>query len=193
MVICISAFPCFVDQLTNLLGHQFERRYGHANRAYYDEQRAPIFQQFLDCVFQILSQFPTEFEFNERFLLEISHHVISLRFGTFLGNNDQDRNIENVKKRTVSLWSYLNGQASLYLNPFYSPENNVILVSPAIPHLKFWSNYFLQNNKRQQFLFNHQNQSDFVIKKWKNDAQALAEQNQQLQKEIDQLRAQLHR
>ena len=108
-------------------------------------------------------------------------------------NNDHDRRSENLKQRTVSLWSYLNSQASLYINPFYSPENNVILVSPAIAHLKFWSNYFLQNNKRQQFLFNHQNQCDSTIKKWKNDAQVLIEQNQQLQREIEQLRVQLNK
>ena len=41
------------------------------------KETSPIFTQFLDCVWQISQQFPTAFQFNERFLLTIHNHVYS--------------------------------------------------------------------------------------------------------------------
>ena len=43
-----------------------------------DDQRAPIFLQFLDCVWQLMDQFPTAFEFNEHFLITILDHLFRL-------------------------------------------------------------------------------------------------------------------
>ena len=47
------------------------------------KETSPIFTQFLDCVWQFLQQFPTAFQFNERFLLTIHHHVYSCQVSTF--------------------------------------------------------------------------------------------------------------
>lgn len=51
----------------------------------------PIFTQFLDCVYQIWTQFPTHFEFNENFLISINYHLYSCQFGNFLFNNEKER------------------------------------------------------------------------------------------------------
>ena len=50
-------------------GHKFHQRHGHADKNEKDDQRAPIFLQFLDCVWQLTEQFPCSFEFNSQFLL----------------------------------------------------------------------------------------------------------------------------
>lgn len=52
---------------------------------------SPIFTQFLDCIWQLMEQFPCAFEFNENFLLEIHDHVFSCQFRNFLGNCQKDR------------------------------------------------------------------------------------------------------
>ena len=52
---------------------------------------SPIFNQFLECVWQISQQFPCAFEFNERFLIKLHEHVYSTQFGTFIGNCQKDR------------------------------------------------------------------------------------------------------
>ena len=46
------------------------------------KETSPIFTQFLDCVWQISQQFPTAFQFNERFLLTIHNHVYSCQVCT---------------------------------------------------------------------------------------------------------------
>jgi hypothetical protein len=47
------------------------QRLGHLDPDLKDEQRSPVFVQFIDCVWQILRQFPTEFQFTSALLLEI--------------------------------------------------------------------------------------------------------------------------
>ena len=49
-----------------------------------DDQKSPIFLQFLDCVHQIFHQYPLSFEFTTRLLNDIAYYLYSCYFGTFL-------------------------------------------------------------------------------------------------------------
>ena len=52
-------------------GHRFADRCGHGHN--HDEnQRCPVFLQWLDCVHQLTRQFPCSFEFNETFLVRLN-------------------------------------------------------------------------------------------------------------------------
>ena len=48
-------------------GHKFGDRCGHNSED--SNQRSPVFLQWLDCVHQLIRQFPCEFQFNEAFLV----------------------------------------------------------------------------------------------------------------------------
>lgn len=52
---------------------------------------SPIIDQFLECVWQLMEQFPCAFEFNERFLIAIHGHIYSCQYGNFIGNNQRER------------------------------------------------------------------------------------------------------
>lgn len=52
---------------------------------------SPIIDQLLECVWQLMEQFPCAFEFNERFLITIHNHFYSCQFGNFIGNNQRER------------------------------------------------------------------------------------------------------
>ena len=67
-------------------GHQFKLRSGLRSKDEKD-QRAPIFFQFLDCVHQMIEQFPFAFEFNIRFLSDLNYFSGTALFGTFLCNS----------------------------------------------------------------------------------------------------------
>jgi myotubularin-related protein 6/7/8 len=54
-------------------------------------ETSPIFLQFLEAVWQLIGQFPTSFQFNERFLLCLHDHAHAPQFGTFVGNCEKDR------------------------------------------------------------------------------------------------------
>eukprot|EP00004_Rigifila_ramosa_P020806 TRINITY_DN5442_c0_g1_i2.p1 TRINITY_DN5442_c0_g1~~TRINITY_DN5442_c0_g1_i2.p1 ORF type:complete len:296 (+),score=46.84 TRINITY_DN5442_c0_g1_i2:781-1668(+) len=70
-------------------GHKFHERCGHGDKNYGDSQRSPIFLEFLDCVWQIWTQYPCSFEFNENFLVFIAEHLYSCIFGTFFVQQSQ--------------------------------------------------------------------------------------------------------
>lgn len=54
-------------------------------------ETSPIMTQFLECVWQVMIQFPTSFQFNEHFLITLHDHLYSCQFGTFLGNCERER------------------------------------------------------------------------------------------------------
>jgi Myotubularin-like phosphatase domain len=60
-------------------------------------------------------QFPSAFEFNSRYLLCLSDHLYSCRFGTLLFNCEKERREANLKERCASLWTYLEVTLLLFL------------------------------------------------------------------------------
>ncbi|XP_045153706.1 myotubularin-related protein 2 isoform X2 [Echinops telfairi] len=95
--------------------------------------------------------FPTAFEFNDYFLITILDHLYSCLFGTFLCNSEQQRGKENLLKRTVSLWSYINSQQEDFTNPLYgSYSNHVLYPVASMRHLELWVGYYIRWNPRMK-------------------------------------------
>ncbi|XP_076969306.1 phosphatidylinositol-3,5-bisphosphate 3-phosphatase MTMR2 isoform X2 [Tamandua tetradactyla] len=127
------------------------KRIGHGDKNHADADRSPVFLQFIDCVWQMTRQFPTAFEFNEYFLITILDHLYSCLFGTFLCNSEQQRGKENLPKRTVSLWSYINSQLEDFTNPLYgSYSNHVLYPVASMRHLELWVGYYVRWNPRMK-------------------------------------------
>lgn len=88
---------------------------------------SPVFHQFLDCVRQIQRQFPSRFEFNEQYLLDIYRHLYACQFGTFLFNNERERqesaspSRKSFVEQTCSVWDYLDSpsEREKYINSLY--------------------------------------------------------------------------
>ncbi|XP_016077440.1 PREDICTED: myotubularin isoform X1 [Miniopterus natalensis] len=145
----IEGFEILVQKEWISFGHKFASRIGHGDKNHADADRSPIFLQFIDCVWQMSKQFPTAFEFNERFLMTILDHLYSCRFGTFLYNCESARERQKVTERTVSLWSLINSNKDIFKNPFYTKEINRVLYPVAsMRHLELWVNYYIRWNPR---------------------------------------------
>ncbi|KAL5488677.1 hypothetical protein EMCRGX_G017654 [Ephydatia muelleri] len=148
----IRGFEVLIEKEWVSFGHKFNQRIGHGDRNHGDDQRAPIFLQFIDCVWQISNQYPYAFEFNELFLVMILDHLYSCLFGTFLSNCEKSRSETNLREKTVSLWSFMNSQIDVYKNPLYSAENPSIVLTPSasIRRLQLWHGYYLRWNPRMK-------------------------------------------
>eukprot|EP00456_Euglypha_rotunda_P038312 TRINITY_DN29427_c0_g1_i5.p1 TRINITY_DN29427_c0_g1~~TRINITY_DN29427_c0_g1_i5.p1 ORF type:complete len:310 (-),score=49.11 TRINITY_DN29427_c0_g1_i5:12-806(-) len=120
----IEGFCILIEKDWLSFGHRFSQRLGHRDKNCTDEQRAPIFLQWLDAVYQLTIQFPRHFQFNSKFLLTILDHQYSCRFGTFFFNTERRRESVGLKKKTTSLWTYVLGSPAAlrgeFLNPLYS-------------------------------------------------------------------------
>ncbi|KAK0160024.1 hypothetical protein PV328_007471 [Microctonus aethiopoides] len=151
----IKGFEVLIEKEWLSFGHKFQQRIGHGDEHHSDADRSPVFLQFIDCVWQINQQFPNAFQFNEHFLITIIDHLYSCRFGTFLFSSERERVQEQVKLRTVSLWSFINSQLSLYQNPLYwaGPNNQLVLIPVAsMRYIKPWKGLYCRWNPsmRQQ-------------------------------------------
>jgi len=118
-----EGFSTLVEKDFLSFGHPFHTRCGHGegkNEQGGDKgQLSPIFIQFLDCIFQLVNQFPDYFEFNPRYLLLQSEHIYSWRFGTLLCDSEQEREVvAGIRQRTYCMWEYLDSIPDL-INPVF--------------------------------------------------------------------------
>ncbi|XP_070552513.1 phosphatidylinositol-3,5-bisphosphate 3-phosphatase MTMR2-like isoform X2 [Ptychodera flava] len=98
------------------------------------------------------AQFPSAFEFNENFLITILDHLYSCLFGTFLFNCDKERSKEDVKTKTVSLWSHINSQIEDFTNPLYAAYLNQHVLFPvaSMRRIELWTNYYVRWNPKMR-------------------------------------------
>ncbi len=71
-------------------GHMFSTRNG-MNLEEKEDQRSPVFTQFLDCMQQLLHLCPTRFEYNCKLLAFLEFHYRSERYGEFMFDNELAR------------------------------------------------------------------------------------------------------
>jgi len=108
----LPGFCILVEKEWCSFGHRFARRCGtggcgYDRTAHKDDQRAPIFAQWVDAVWQVWRQHPAAFEFNERLLAALAEHAYAGRFGTFLFDCERDRVAAALPDAAVSLWTYV--------------------------------------------------------------------------------------
>ncbi|KAJ5072830.1 myotubularin-related [Anaeramoeba ignava] len=172
----LEGFIVLIEKDWLSFGHKFSQRMGHVGKKATDNQRSPIFVQWIDAVYQIWKQFPNFFEFNEALLIVILEHCFSLRFGTFLGNNDKERNQQFcVKESTYSLWTFVYHNHQMFYNPFYTPSKEPLYPNYSLRSLCFWERYYLKN-----FVKDDENSSNETILD-------ITQTCRNLQKEVDEL------
>ena len=143
-------FAVLVEKDFLSFGHQFAKRSGISEKKSEGEnERSPIFLQFLDCIYQLMVQFPTEFEFNYEFLLFIAKNYNVNLFGTFLYNNEKERTEKKAKEKTASIWTYLLSNQEKYKNPLYSGQYSKKILEPNFAYYsyKLWTTYFMRNSE----------------------------------------------
>lgn len=137
----ITGLQVLIEKEWISFGHRFRDRLGHPSCP---SQRSPVFLQFLDCVWQILQQFPTAFEFIPMYLVRIAEHVNSQWFGNFLCNNIHDRQKLSVPTVTISLWAHLKADEESFRNPTYKKYTETLFPVSNPRRLQLWVDYFLR-------------------------------------------------
>ncbi|GKZ00866.1 hypothetical protein MPSEU_001038300 [Mayamaea pseudoterrestris] len=139
-----EGFSTLVEKDFMSFGHPFHTRCAHGEGrgdsggpngtsvpAVDEGQISPIFIQFLDCVFQLVNQYPECFEFNTKYLLVMSEHVYSCRFGTFLCDTERERElVAGIRQRTHSLWDYLDGRQDVVNHRFNAKQAGGVMLMP---------------------------------------------------------------
>ena len=150
----LVGFQVLIEKEWIAYGHKFLDRCNHTASQQLAKEESPIFLQFLDCVHQMLVQFPTQFEFNERFLIDLLDAVYSCQYGTFLANNPLQHTRFETQRKTVSAWSYFNHSSvrTTYMNPLYDAiearKDPITFLKPSTAgnKLVFWDALFTRSD-----------------------------------------------
>jgi hypothetical protein len=140
----IYGFGILIQKEWLSFGHKFKNRLGQGQPEDYTQEQSPIFIQFMDCVYQLLMQYPNWFEFNEEYLISILDHLYSGRFGTFLSDSERENETENLNENTLSLWPWLLLPENLvrFKNAEFYPYNGPIYPKCATLFLNVWAGYY---------------------------------------------------
>lgn len=171
----LRGFMVLIEKDWVSFGHKFSHRCNHLVGD--PKEVSPVIDQFLECVWQLMEQFPCAFEFNEKFLIAIHNHVYSCQFGNFIGNNQRDRIELRVNEKTHSLWSYLWANRTDYINPLYRPNHSqtqgLLRASTAPYSFKFWRGLY---NRFDRGMHPRQSVEDYL--------RAIQEETQQLEEQL---------
>lgn len=138
----LSGFVSLVEKEWFGFGHKFCDRFGFSHRGWNDDDRSPVFQQFIDCVYQIMLQMPGAFEFNETFLLFVLHGLQSGLFGNIFANCEKER--VPLESCTLSIWSVVLGDHSdVFMNSQYQKMEGLCVPVTSAKHIVLWNSWFL--------------------------------------------------
>eukprot|EP00981_Chlorochromonas_danica_P003236 scaffold633_cov288-Ochromonas_danica.AAC.71 len=144
----LTGLATLIEKEWCAFGHKFQDRCGHGQDSNsLPDERSPVFLQFLDCVYQLLEQFPTAFQFNEELLIFLADHHISCLFGTFLGNSERERIVVlDAPRHTISIWDYIMDGKRLFsfLNSQYDHYPQPLWPQTSLFNLKLWKRYWLR-------------------------------------------------
>ena len=104
-----------------------------------------IFLLFLDCLHQLMVQFPLSFEYTEVFLIHLWSTVLSSLYGDFVFNCDKER-VPPEYTNTNSFWHH-DGRESSSPSTIFPPNFRVRVISPATfqlaPPLTYGSSFYV--------------------------------------------------
>ncbi|RNA28581.1 Myotubularin-related 10-B [Brachionus plicatilis] len=173
----ISGLENLVQKDWFLAGHNFYQRFNQSQssdkrRPSLEEEKkletiAPVFLFFLDCLFQLLIQYPNEFEFNEFYLINLWDYSISGLSFTFSFNgmseffdymhskNDTQNSdglnfLNELFFENNKFWlAHLEKSAPFYVNKYFSKaksdrKKTILIPCDRMYMLRFWSRCYLR-------------------------------------------------
>jgi hypothetical protein len=144
----LEGFIVLIEKEWFSFGHKFADRLGWTRDGWRDEEKSPIFVQFLDCVHQCLLQLPSAFEFNQQLLLFIMEHLYTGWFSNFLFNCEREMKEFEPWKSSVSIWTAVLSNKYMFVNDGYYPSDTLITPVVSKTRLVFWSEWFLRWHDR---------------------------------------------
>lgn len=123
---------------------QFGFQFRHRNGFFIDEttrdKESPVFIMFLDCVYQIMRQYPKAFEFTYEMLVYLADCQKNGKYGTFLANNEKERQDMRILTETLSVWSDFRWNA--FTNYSFKESDDVLVIDSSSLAIKVWKEYF---------------------------------------------------
>jgi hypothetical protein len=141
-----KGFLVLIQKEFTLFGHQFSKR--NKIGKFDNKDTAPIFLQFLDCVFQIMRLTPNAFHFNGSLLESLGLFAYSGVFSTFIGDNELERHYFNIGEKTVDIFAFLEKEGQHYENLNFKPAEGILWIPTKPYNLELWKNFYFRFFKK---------------------------------------------
>lgn len=136
----IDGFQSLIQKEWIALEHPFQTRLGHVRPSAEGVEESPVFLLFLDCVWQLLQQYPDEFEYSQTYLTTVWDSCFLPIFDTFQFDCEAGRmravRDQGLVLRPVWDWGeqFAEKDKVFFTNPFYQrKQENFNRKSVAIP------------------------------------------------------------
>ncbi|XP_077515553.1 myotubularin-related protein 10-B [Amblyomma americanum] len=131
-----AGFQTLIDKEWVAAGHPFPERLDLLGQGRASPEAAPVFLFFLDCVWQLLAQFPAAFEFSETYLTNLWDCTHVGIYDAFLFGNNRQR-WEALKLQPYrNVWDWMGPQSrlspqdlELFKNPLHLLQRSKELLS----------------------------------------------------------------
>ncbi|XP_063782317.1 myotubularin-related protein 10 [Pseudophryne corroboree] len=151
----IVGFQSLIQKEWVMAGYPFLDRCNHLGKS---DKECPLFVLFLDCVWQLLEQYPAAFQFTETYLTVLHDSTCISLFGTFLFNSPHQRVQQSTEfaigkniqlgdekgLRFPSVWNWsLQFSAkdrALFINPLY--------IGKCVPSVQNGSTKYFKRTKK---------------------------------------------
>lgn len=170
----LDGFICLIEKDWLSFGHQFRYRSGFyspidsPSNVSNENQFSPIFIQWLDSLYQLMNQNYTKFQFNFELILFLAEETFTGKYGTFLFNNDREREEYDENNKTISIWNYVKENENKFINKIYNPDDERGL-NINFKKVKLWRDYFYRFEKgNNEYCFD---EYDKKIKTYENKIQ----------------------
>lgn len=190
----VRGFACLLDKELLYLCHPFnlrlenlshmfgkirksieQKQISHSNKAEIRDESSPIFLQLIDCVYQLLIQFPSSFEFNADMLEFLAYHSFSNKYGTFLYDCELEREADKLSSKVYSIWTDIIGIGhSRFKNNFYEIDSKYnkrpIFPVYSCHRMKLWNSLLFKFSDIEE----KETTYDRIIHKKKQDKKLLS-------------------
>ena len=149
----IDGLICLIEKDWKSCGHQFRYRNNMYSpmdcppKVNSEIQFSPIFLQWLDALYQVMEQNYKKFQYNFDLLIFLAEEMNTGKFGTFLFNNDKEREYYGENNKTISIWNYVKTNEDKYINKIYDKNDGTPLCFNS-KLIKIWEDYFYKFVKR---------------------------------------------
>lgn len=137
----LSGFIELIEKEWFAFGHKFMDRFGFSMEGWCSDDRSPVFQQFIECVYQFMAQMPHVFEINEALLIFILRGLQSGLFGNIYADCEKDR--QHYHHSTLSIWNAVLSNQAAFTNPSYIMTDRVCVPVTSAKRIVLWNSWFL--------------------------------------------------
>ena len=137
----ITGLAALIDKEFSSFGHKFLDRVGLGSTHAKGED-APVFHQFIDCVYQLQRQHRSAFEWKEALLLWLLDSLYCGRWGSWMANSEYERVKAGVMARSASVWAEVGRERHRWLYAGYQRQEAALQVD--VRAMGFWREYYLR-------------------------------------------------